>query len=105
MEGSHGYDGDPQPGLLLPVAEYSHAYGCSVTGGYVYRGVMTEWNGIYLYGDYCTGTIWGVLFSNGGWQNQVLFETRANITSFGTDESGEIYFAGDNGNIYHLTKK
>lgn len=105
MEGSHGYDGGPQPGLLLPVTEYSHAYGCSVTGGYVYRGAMPEWNGIYLYGDYCTGTIWGLLPSAGGWQNQVLFETRANITSFGTDEAGEIYFAGDNGNIYNLTKK
>jgi len=105
MEGNHPYDGSAQPGLLLPVTEYSHEYGCSVTGGYVYRGAMPEWNGIYLYGDYCTGRIWGLLPSNDGWQNQVLFETRANITSFGTDESGEIYFASDNGNIYHLTKK
>jgi glucose/arabinose dehydrogenase len=105
MEGSHGYDGEPQPGLLRPVAEYSHASGCSITGGYVYRGGMPEWNGIYLYGDYCTGTVWGVLLSNGSWQNTVLFETGANITTLGLDEAGEIHLAGDNGYIYVLAKK
>ena len=108
MEGNHGYDGEAQPGLLLPSAEYSHADtygGCSVTGGYVYRGNMPEWNGIYLYGDYCTGYIWGLFFSNGGWQNQLLFETGGTITSFGQDELGEIYFASDTGDIYRLVKK
>lgn len=106
MEGNHGYDGEAQPGLLLPAAEYSHNEGgCSVTGGYVYRGSMPEWNGIYLYGDYCTGTVWGLILSNGQWQNQVMFETGVTITSFGQDESGEIYLASDNGSIYHLTKK
>ena len=105
MEGNHGYDGSAQPGLLLPAAEYSHDYGCSVTGGYVYRGSMPEWNGIYLYGDYCTGYIWGLIFTNGGSQNELLFETRANITSFGVDESGEIYLASDNGNLYLLAER
>ena len=106
MEGNHGYDGEAQPGLLLPAAEYSHNEGgCSVTGGYVYRGAMPEWNGIYLYGDYCTGTVWGLILSKAGWQSQVMFETGVTITSFGQDESGEIYFASDNGNIYQLTNK
>jgi glucose/arabinose dehydrogenase len=105
MEGSHGYDDEAQPGLLLPAVEYSHDYGCSVTGGYVYRGSMTEWNGIYLYGDYCTGFIWGALPSNGVWQNELLFQTGSNINTFGVDEAGEIYLAGDNGNIYKLIKK
>jgi glucose/arabinose dehydrogenase len=106
MEGNHGYDGQAQPGLLLPAVEYSHNVGgCSVTGGYVYRGSMPEWNGIYLYGDYCTGYVWGLVMSNAGWQSQVMFETGVTITSFGQDESGEIYLASDNGNIYRLTKK
>jgi glucose/arabinose dehydrogenase len=105
MEGNHGYDGDPAPGLLLPAVEYSHEFGCSVTGGYVYRGRMPEWNGIYLYGDYCTGYIWGLLLSAGGWQNQLLYQTGSNITTFGVDEAGELYFAGDNGNVYQLAKK
>jgi glucose/arabinose dehydrogenase len=106
MEGSHNYDGEPQSGMYLPVAEYSHAEGgCSVTGGYVYRGIMPEWNGIYVYGDYCSGKVWALILSNGQWQSQVMFETGVTITSFGQDESGEIYLASDNGNVYHLTKK
>ena len=104
MEGGHGYDGLAQPDMLLPAAEYSHSEGgCSVTGGYVYRGTMPEWNGIYLYGDYCSGKIWGLILSNGQRQNQVMFETGVTITTFGQDESGEIYFASDNGNVYYLT--
>ncbi len=106
MEGTHGYDGEPQPGLLLPVAEYSHGEGgCSVTGGYVYRGAMPEWNGVYLYADYCTGYIWGMILSNGGWQSQRLFETGQQITSFGQDELGEVYFTTDGGEVYKLVQK
>lgn len=105
MEGNHGYDGQAQPGLLLPAAEYSHSSGgCSVTGGYVYRGAMPEWNGIYLYGDYCSGYVWGLILSEGQWQSQLLFETNVRITSFGQDESGEIFFASDAGGVYVLTK-
>ena len=104
MEGGHGYDGLAQPDMLLPAAEYSHSEGgCSVTGGYVYRGAMPEWNGIYLFGDYCSGKIWGLILSNGQWQSQVMFETGGTITTFGQDESGELYFASDSGEVYHLT--
>jgi glucose/arabinose dehydrogenase len=106
MEGNHNYDGEPQSGMLLPVAEYSHSEGgCSVTGGYVYRGTIPEWNGVYLYGDYCSGKIWALILSDGQWQSQVMFETGVLITSFGQDESGEIYLASDTGNVYNLTKK
>lgn len=106
MEGTHDYNGNPQPDLLLPVAEYSHGEGgCSVTGGYVYRGTMPEWNGVYLYGDYCTGYVWGVILSNGGWQAQRLFEAGLQITSFGQDESGEVYLTSDGGEIYKLVQK
>ncbi len=106
MEGNHGYDGQAQPGLLLPAAEYSHSSGgCSVTGGYVYRGSMPEWNGIYFYGDYCSGYVWGLILSESQWLSQILFETNLRITSFGQDESGEIFFASDAGGVYVLTKK
>jgi glucose/arabinose dehydrogenase len=105
MEGSYGYDGEPQPNLLLPVAEYSHDFGCSVTGGYVYRGAMPEWNGIYLYGDYCSGTVWGLILSNGQWQSQVMFEANARITSFGQDEDGEVYLVSDDGRVFILARK
>jgi glucose/arabinose dehydrogenase len=106
MEGSYGYDGQPQPGLLLPAAEYGREDGCSVTGGYVYRGAaMPEWNGVYFYADYCSGKIWGLILLDGRWQSQVLFETGLRITSFGEDESGEVYLASDTGSIHVLTKK
>lgn len=106
MEGMHGYDSEPQPDMLLPVTEYSHSEGgCSVTGGYVYRGAMPEWNGVYLFGDYCTGYVWGMILSNGGWQAQRLFETGVQITSFGQDEAGEIYLSTDVGEIYMLVLK
>jgi glucose/arabinose dehydrogenase len=105
MEGTHGYDGFPQSDLLLPAVEYSHDFGCSVTGGYVYRGSMPEWKGIYIYGDYCSGTVWGLTLLNGQWQSQVLFETDLRITSFGEDEAGELYLVSDTGAVYILARK
>jgi glucose/arabinose dehydrogenase len=108
MEGSHLYAGGPTTGLVLPVAEYSHAEGgCSITGGEVYRGAaMPEWDGIYFYGDYCSGKIWGLLRTADGWKNQLLFESGFSITTFGLDETKEIYLASfRNGEIYQLTKK
>jgi len=106
MEGSYSYDSEPQSGMFLPAAEYSHNEGgCSVTGGYVYRGALPEWNGVYLYGDYCSGKVWALILSDGQWQSRVMFETGATITSFGQDESGEIYLASDNGSIYKFIKK
>ena len=110
LEGSHTYQGTPPVGLILtdPVDEYSHASGrCSITGGFVYRGSLSAWRGIYLYGDYCSGQIWGMMrtsdpSSKTGWISQVLFETRTHITTFGQDPSGEIYFADRGGTIYKL---
>jgi glucose/arabinose dehydrogenase len=105
-EGAHDYKGSASTDLTEPVAEYSHREGgCSVTGGYVYRGSMPEWNGIYLYGDYCTGLIWGLIRSNDGWQKQQLFDVVFTITSFGQDEAGEIYLLSDSGGVYRLAKK
>ena len=104
-EGSQAYQatgGDST--LLFPAIEYSHAEGgCSVTGGYVYRGVMTEWNGIYFYGDYCSGYVWGLIQVNGEWQSRLLFEPNVRITSFGQDEAGEVYLLADTGEVYQLT--
>lgn len=107
MEGNHPYEGQAQPGLLLPVTEYNHAEGhCSVTGGIVYRGAnLPEWQGIYLFGDYCSGTIWGLLRSDGGWQTQALFQSGLNISSFGVDENGELYVADLQGSILRLERK
>ncbi len=99
-EGLHPYAGQPPPGihLTMPVAEYSHAEGgCAITGGYVYRGAMVEWQGVYLYGDYCSGKVWGLIHTDQGWQTQLLNETGFNISSFGLDQAGEIYAANYSG--------
>jgi glucose/arabinose dehydrogenase len=103
-EGGHVYQGKPPQDtqFIPPIAEYDHSLGCSVTGGYVYRGAMPEWQGIYLFADYCKGTIWGLLRSNESWQSRVLFDTGLTITSFGQDQAGEIYLVSDSGQVLKL---
>lgn len=108
-EGAHPFRDTPPAGVELidPVAEYQHPTGCSVTGGYVYRGAaLPEMQGVYLYSDYCSGIVWGLLRQpDGGWQNGVLFELRATVTSFGLDEAGEIYLINQaGGSVLRLTK-
>lgn len=109
-EGLHEYEGTPPQGFAAvdPVAEYDHALGCSVTGGIVYRAAgFPEWQGVYLYGDYCSGRIWGLLRSpDGSWQNQELFQTGFTITSFGVDDAGEVYVTDYNGGaVYRLVRR
>jgi glucose/arabinose dehydrogenase len=105
-EGSHPYRGSPPAGMqfVMPVAEYSHDYGDAVIGGYVYRGKnLTAWQGVYLYGDYGSGKVWGLLhLPDGSWQNALMFDTGRKISSFGVDENGEIYLVDDNGSIFML---
>jgi len=107
FEGSHPFASKPSvtDHFTYPIAQYNHDKGCSIIGGYVYRGSMTEWNGTYLYGDYCTGKVWGVIRSGEKWQNKLLFQTNFQITSFGQDANGEIYLLTDDGEIYQLVRK
>jgi len=79
--------------FVLPVAEYSHRGHCSVTGGYVYRGTaFPVLQGVYLFGDYCSGAIWATWFADTGqWQTELLLESDASLSSFGEDENGELY--------------
>lgn len=101
-EGTQPFEGDPPMGtsMTFPIWEYDHSEGCSVTGGLVYRGMMREWQGVYFYADFCSGTVWGLLRDiSGVWQNATLFQTEAVITSFGEDETGEIYLIDRLGSI------
>ncbi|UCF28932.1 MAG: PQQ-dependent sugar dehydrogenase, partial [Chloroflexota bacterium] len=109
-EGAQPYSSSTAPQeieLTEPVAVYGRDQGYSVTGGVVYRGVqLPDWQGIYFFGDYGSGLIWGLLRTeDGSWQNRVLFETGASITSFGEDESGEVYFVSYQGGIYQLINR
>jgi glucose/arabinose dehydrogenase len=87
-----------------PIAEYSHMEGCSVSGGYVYRGAaLPELNGVYFFGDYCSGRIWTTYRdADGAWQTNLFMETARQITSFGEDEAGELYLVDYKGEILRL---
>jgi hypothetical protein len=106
MEGTHCVvAGCGTQDLTLPVAEYTHAEGCSVTGGFVYRGRASPGlRGLFLYGDYCSGRIWGVERQGTQWVNRLLLSSGFSISTFGEDEAGEIYVANAaNGTIHHTT--
>lgn len=105
-EGFNPYEDEqpPDPDFIEPIAEYDHDFGCSVTGGFVYRGQsLLAWRGVYFYADYCTGNIWGLLRGEDGeWQNELLFTLDARIASFGLDQHGELYLVDLQGNVYRL---
>ncbi len=112
LEGMHCFEDQPpgscnqflNGGSTLPVLEYSHSLGCSVTGGYRYRGQLyPQLNGIYFYSDLCSGTIWGAIQDNGRWMSQDLLASGLTVTTFGEDESGEVYVADySGGTLYQI---
>jgi glucose/arabinose dehydrogenase len=90
--------------LVMPVAQYSHREGCSITGGYVYRGSNASLRGRYIYGDYCSGNIWSFKLVGGKASDlkKEPFEI-SSVTSFGQDNAGELYGVSHGGTIYRLT--
>lgn len=109
MEGFHCYSPSndcTQSGLTLPLFEYDHSQGCSVTGGYVYRGdKIPSLKGYYIYGDYCSGNIWALRYNgNPLIQNILLTKSGLRITSFGEDLAGNIYILSQEGGIYTLAQ-
>lgn len=93
------------PNAVLPIAEYDHSLGCSVTGGYVYRGaaLAEALDGVYLYGDYCSGRVWAAYRSpQGAWNSGVFLETGLQISSFGEDEAGELYVVDYGGRLFRI---
>jgi glucose/arabinose dehydrogenase len=109
MEGRHCYPATVsscnQTGITLPIAEYSHSLGCSVTGGYVYRGTaQPPMRGLYIFGDFCSGRIWSLEpQSNGAWTLTERLDSAFNISSFGEDEAGELYLTSfSDGTLYRV---
>jgi len=107
-EGNHPYQGTPPQGLTLlsPIWEYDHSLGCSISGGAVYRGSLAEWQGIYFYGDFCTGLVWGLLRTpDGNWSNQQLFSTDRKIAAIDQGQDGEVYLVDLSGTVLKLTAR
>lgn len=91
-------------GLTLPVLEYSHTYGCSVTGGYRYRGSRwPQWSGVYFYGDWCSGVLGSAIQRpDGSWETRETQNSGKEIVSFGEDDSGELYLVDYAGAVYRM---
>jgi glucose/arabinose dehydrogenase len=108
MEGAHCFNPPTDcntTGLRLPVAEYDRSGGCSVTGGYVYRGRrVAGLAGRYVFGDYCSGRIWVLSEAPPGrWVMAPLLESGLSISSFGEDQAGELYVVDHRGAVYVVT--
>ena len=104
-EGSHCFTGDClSAGVVMPLAEYSHAFGCSVTGGYVYRGAaIPSLFGHYIYGDFCIGRIWGLDSGDVQAGPRILLLSDKRISSFAEDRNGELYLLDyGSGGIFRL---
>jgi glucose/arabinose dehydrogenase len=106
-EGTHVYEEESvTENVVMPIAEYEHGStgGCSVTGGYVYRGEqLPQLQGVYFYSDYCSGRVWiAYRDESGAWQSGEFMETRMQVSSFGEDEAGELYIIDYNGEVHRL---
>ncbi len=109
-EGSKAYldTRHPNPDPVPPILEYTHNDGCSVTGGYVYRGqALPALNGVYFYGDFCSGNVWAAWSEDGGatWTNQLFGDAGFALSSFAEDPAGELYLLDHGGVIYKLVAR
>jgi glucose/arabinose dehydrogenase len=110
MEGTHCFNpsiGCNPGGLTLPIHEYDHSQGCSITGGFVYRGAaIPELRGHYLYSDYCTGFLRSFRVSGGSAVDHRNWSIGSigNILSFGVDAAGEVYMLSANGRVYRIVR-
>jgi glucose/arabinose dehydrogenase len=106
-EGSQRFEpGDPGPGrLVFPIFEYGHDDGCTVVGGFAYRGrARAADHGRYVLGDYCSGTIWSLRVSSGRARNVRTERFRIEgLTSFGEAPTGELFAVAQSGTIYRIS--
>lgn len=111
MEGTRCFESSScgRSGLTLPVLDYSHADGCSVTGGYVYRGAaIAGLQGTYFYGDYCAGWVRSFRFAEGRVTELTEWPDLAvgfGLTSFGEDAAGELYILSRGGTVRRVVPR
>lgn len=110
MEGTHCF-GSPvcdRDGLTLPLLDYGHDNGCSVIGGYVYRGpALPTVEGHYFYADWCQGWVRSFRLQDGAVREHTEWELGdlGNVLSFGEDAVGELYVLSQNGTVYRLVSR
>jgi len=108
MEGLHCFNATScsSTGLVQPVVEYGHANGCSLTGGFVYRGTRApSLVGQYFYSDYCSGWMRSFAYANGAVTGQTTWSLNVslgNVLSFGEDSAGELYVLSGGGSVYRI---
>ena len=118
MEGAHCFDGGrslssllrrgsgecDRDGLEMPVVEYGRDGGCSITGGYVYRGDrLPSLAGAYVYGDFCSGKIWAVRLEDGAVaEHRLLVDSDLRLAAFGEGPAGELYMLSFDEKIYRF---
>jgi len=107
-EGLHYYAGEEPPGHADPVWEYGQDDGCSVTGGFVYRGsAIEDLYGAYVFGDYCTSRLWAVQTSTGEveFRDLGVEVPGGSLASFGEDARGELYTLSLNGPVARIVPR
>ncbi len=113
MEGTACFDATTcdRTSLTLPVFEYEHGAGsvngCSITGGYVYRGTaIPELAGRYFYSDFCRGFVKSFFATGAGLieQRDWGLNTAGQVVSFGRDGAGELYLVGASGRIFRIVR-
>jgi len=111
VEGSAAFNASSPPAedYVAPIYEYGPESGCSITGGYVYRGqAIPELFGSYIFGDFCSGLMWGLASS----QEQGLLDSfelgvdagTEGLASFGEGPDGELYVLSFDNTVYRLSR-
>jgi glucose/arabinose dehydrogenase len=91
--------------LHFPTTWYYHPYGCAVMGGYVYRGSALPIQGVYLYGDYCSGQVWAAVGQGGVTVGMIpVLAAGAGLSAFGQDDNGELYTVNLNGSVSRIVQ-
>jgi len=103
-EANQVFAGGSAPNHVPPIFAYGREFGCSVTGGNVYRGqAVPELEAVYLFGDFCSGWIWTTWRDHDlQWQTNTFMNTTYEISSFGEDEAGELYLIDYAGALYRF---
>jgi glucose/arabinose dehydrogenase len=97
-------DGCATPELTLPVTEYDHDFGCSVTGGTVYRGSeLPALQGWYVFADFCSGIFWAIDAAQDRVESPtIVAESELSVSAIAEDAAGELYVTDLSGGLYRI---